>query len=123
MCSPSQGLGSLFYGFLILTWQKGSGGPARPRGEWPEDPRRKDSWTIKRDLCLWGRPSPSRGDKSLPEKKDKRCRVLSYEKKRAEGDFSPDSCRAGLVTSQGLLRSSLPQRPKGTGFLGTQPVH
>lgn len=49
---PARGLGSLFYGFLILTWQKGSGGSARPCGECPEDPQSKDSWTIKRDLCL-----------------------------------------------------------------------
>ena len=38
------------------------------------------------------------------------CRVPPYEKKHAKEDFSLDSCRAGLVTSQGLLRH-VPHRP------------
>lgn len=48
----ARSLGSLFYGFLIHTWQKGSSGSTQQHREWPEDPDRKDSWTIKQDLCL-----------------------------------------------------------------------
>lgn len=110
---PARGLGSLFYGSLIRTWQKGSRGSTQPCGEWPEDPHRKDSWTIKRVLCLPGCPSPSHGDKSQPEEEDKRYRIAGSRLMRRNmqrGTIPLDSCRAGLVTSQGLLRP-VPHRP------------